>query len=99
MNSLYSLEKMDSLSWSMWLDLQCNVGNWPTIRISFISNWLFPNSLTGTTFTWYATLPRNSIMSWREIERQLHTQFFRVEPKISIEEFTLVHTETKLDYH
>ena len=25
---------------------------------------LFPNSLIGTTFTWYTILPRNSIQSW-----------------------------------
>ena len=37
----------------------------------------FPNSLTGAAFTWYTTLPRNSIQSWKEMERQFHTQFFR----------------------
>ena len=34
---------------------------------------LFPNSLTRATFTWYTTLPRNSIQSWQEMERQFHT--------------------------
>ena len=45
---------------------------------------LFPNSLTGATFTWYKTLPRNSIQSWHEMERQFHTQFFRAEPEVCI---------------
>ena len=30
---------------------------------------LFHNSLTWSTFTWYTTLPRNSIRSWQEMER------------------------------
>ena len=30
---------------------------------------LFPNSLTGNAFTWYATLPRNSVLTWQEMER------------------------------
>jgi hypothetical protein len=29
---------------------------------------LFSLSLTGTTFVWYATLPPNSINSWKELE-------------------------------
>ncbi|XP_055959745.1 uncharacterized protein LOC126654984 [Mercurialis annua] len=40
---------------------------------------LFPNSLTCTAFTWYATLPRNSVLTWAEMERLFHTQFYRVE--------------------
>ena len=34
---------------------------------------LFPNSWTRAAFTWYTTLPRNSIQSWQEMERQFHT--------------------------
>ena len=45
---------------------------------------LFPNSLIGTTFTWYTTLPKNSIQSWKEMERQFHTKFFRAEPEVFI---------------
>ena len=44
----------------------------------------FPNSLTGASFTWYATLPRNSILSWYEMERRFHTQFFRAKPEVCI---------------
>ena len=42
---------------------------------------LFPNSVTRATFTCYTTLPRNSIQSWHEMERQFHTQLFKVNLK------------------
>ena len=45
---------------------------------------LFPNSLIGATFTWYTTLPRNTIQSWKEMERQFHTWFFKVELEVCI---------------
>ena len=51
---------------------------------------LFPNSLTGAAFTWYTTLPRNSIQSWSEMERQFHTQFFKAEPKVCIAKLSRV---------
>ena len=51
---------------------------------------LFPNSLTKVAFTWYTTLPRNSIQSWQEMERQFHTQFFKAEPEVSIVELSRV---------
>ena len=51
---------------------------------------LFPNSLIGATFTWYTTLPRNSIQSWQEMERQFLTKFFRVEPEVCITELSRV---------
>ena len=64
LNSLHSLEKMGSLPWSMWKDSQCSVGNWPTLKISPISNSdYFLNSLRGAAFNWYATLQRIYIMS------------------------------------
>jgi hypothetical protein len=37
---------------------------------------LFSLSLTGTAFTWYATLPPNSILSWRDLEQKFHEHFF-----------------------
>ena len=33
---------------------------------------MFPNSLTGQAFTWYAALPVNSIKSWEEMEEKFH---------------------------
>ena len=59
-------------------------------NFSYLKLRLFPNSLTGDAFTWYATLLRNSIMSWQEMERQFHTQFFREEPEICIAELSRV---------
>jgi hypothetical protein len=37
---------------------------------------LFLLSLTGTAFTWYATLPPNSILSWGDLEQKFHEHFF-----------------------
>jgi hypothetical protein len=37
---------------------------------------LFSLSLTGTAFTWYATLPPNSILSWEDLEQKFHEHFF-----------------------
>ena len=51
---------------------------------------LFPNSLTRETFTWYTTLPRNSIQRWQEMEKQFHIQFFKVEPEVCIAELSIV---------
>ncbi|OMO51345.1 Retrotransposon gag protein [Corchorus capsularis] len=45
---------------------------------------LFPNSLTGVAFTWYINLPPNSVTTWEEMERLFHTQFYKLEPEISM---------------
>jgi hypothetical protein len=37
---------------------------------------LFSLSLTGTAFTWYATLPPKSILSWGDLEQKFHDHFF-----------------------
>jgi hypothetical protein len=37
---------------------------------------LFSLTLTGTAFTWYATLPPNSILSWGDLEQKFHEHFF-----------------------
>ena len=51
---------------------------------------LFPNSLIRAAFTWYATLLRNSIQSWQEMERQFHTQLFKAKPDVCIAELSKV---------
>ncbi|XP_050233321.1 uncharacterized protein LOC126681809 [Mercurialis annua] len=51
---------------------------------------LFPNSLTSTAFTWYTTLPRNSVLTWPEMERLFHTQFYCAEPEICIAELSKI---------
>jgi hypothetical protein len=37
---------------------------------------LFSLSLTWTIFTWYVTLPPNSIISWGDLEQNFHDHFF-----------------------
>ena len=36
---------------------------------------LFSMSLSGSAFTWFTTLPANSIIFWADLEKQFH-QFF-----------------------
>jgi hypothetical protein len=38
---------------------------------------IFPNSLIGQDFTWYAALPANSINSWEEMEEKFQSHFAR----------------------
>ncbi|XP_073304159.1 uncharacterized protein [Primulina huaijiensis] len=63
--------------------LQCgelaNLENFNNLKLR-----LFPNSLTGAAFDWYASLPRNSVTSWQEMERQFQIQFYRTEPEVCI---------------
>ncbi|XP_057451727.1 uncharacterized protein LOC130743492 [Lotus japonicus] len=44
----------------------------------------FPSSLTKNAFTWFTTLPPNSIHNWNELEMAFHEQFFRGETKVSL---------------
>ncbi|XP_027337413.1 uncharacterized protein LOC113851132 [Abrus precatorius] len=44
----------------------------------------FPSSLTKGAFTWFTTLPPNSIHNWNQLERRFHEQFFRGEAKVSL---------------
>jgi hypothetical protein len=36
----------------------------------------FPLSLTGSAFTWFSSLPSNSIQGWADLEKQFHDYFF-----------------------
>jgi len=36
----------------------------------------FPLSLTGPAFTWFTSLPANSIGTWAELEQKFHSYFF-----------------------
>jgi len=36
----------------------------------------FPLSLTGPAFTWFTSLPANSIRTWVELEQKFHSYFF-----------------------
>ena len=37
---------------------------------------LFPLSLSGSAFTWFSSLPANSIITWANLEKQFHKYFF-----------------------
>jgi hypothetical protein len=45
---------------------------------------MFPNSLTGQAFTWYAALPANSIESWEEMEEKFQSHFARSNIEVSM---------------
>jgi hypothetical protein len=45
---------------------------------------LFSLSLTGTTFTWYITLPPNSIVSWGDLEQKFNDHFFSVDYELDL---------------
>jgi hypothetical protein len=36
----------------------------------------FPLSLTGPVFTWFASLPAQSICSWKDLEQKFHAHYF-----------------------
>ena len=75
----------------MLLDSLCNVEELANYENFYhLKLRLFPNSLIGASFTWYTTLPRNSIRSWQEMERQFHTQFFKAEPEVCIAKLSRV---------
>nr|KYP40071.1 Mitogen-activated protein kinase kinase kinase [Cajanus cajan] len=44
----------------------------------------FPSSLTKHAFTWFTTLPPNSIHTWVQLEGSFHEHFFIEETKVSI---------------
>ena len=58
---LYGEDGQSTLEHVDRFTMQCgelvNYENFPYLKLR-----LFPNSLTGATFTWYAILPKNSIM-------------------------------------
>ncbi|XP_058768628.1 uncharacterized protein LOC131642391 [Vicia villosa] len=43
----------------------------------------FPSSLTKAAFTWFTTLPPNSVNSWPKLEKLFHEQFYEGHSKIS----------------
>jgi hypothetical protein len=52
--------------------IQCGeVGNIDALRIR-----LFASSLLGPAFSWFTSLPANSIIKWSDFEQQFHNYFF-----------------------
>ncbi|KAI5343008.1 hypothetical protein L3X38_010884 [Prunus dulcis] len=52
---------------------------------------LFPSTLTGAAFSWYAKLPHNSIPNWQTMEQIFHEQFYRLEPEVSMVDLAKMH--------
>ncbi|XP_058788296.1 uncharacterized protein LOC131662505 [Vicia villosa] len=50
----------------------------------------FPSSLTKAIFTWFTTLPPNSIDSWPKLEKLFHEQFYEGHSKISLVELSSI---------
>ncbi|XP_058763324.1 uncharacterized protein LOC131636746 [Vicia villosa] len=46
----------------------------------------FPSSLTKSAFTWFTTLPPQSVFSWNQLERLFHEQFYMGQSKIILTE-------------
>jgi hypothetical protein len=52
--------------------IQCGeVGNVNPLRTQ-----LFSSPLSGLAFSWFTSLPANSIIKWSDLERQFHNYFF-----------------------
>ena len=51
---------------------------------------LFSLSLTGTAFSWFASLPPNSVQSWNEFEQKFHDHFYIGDNEAKITDLTSV---------
>ncbi|WJX94328.1 hypothetical protein P8452_75757 [Trifolium repens] len=67
-----------------------NLANNENLRMKY-----FPNSLTKNAFTWFTTLPPNSIHHWTQLERLFHEQFYMGQTKISLKELASVKRKTQ----
>ncbi|XP_020412833.1 uncharacterized protein LOC109947305 [Prunus persica] len=45
---------------------------------------LFGNSLSEQAFTWYTSLPPNSVQTWEQMENVFHDNYFRIQPEVII---------------
>lgn len=51
---------------------------------------LFPMFLSGTVFTWFTSLPPNSIHTWQELETKFHDYFYTGETELRLSHLTSV---------
>jgi hypothetical protein len=61
----------------------------------------FPLSLTGPAFTWFTSLPPQSVNTWRDLEQKFHAHYFsgRTEKKlIDLATLKQRHNETPLEF-
>ena len=62
---------------------------------------LFPLSLTGTAFSWFAALPHGSILLWSQLEQKFHDHFYSGDHELKLSHLTSVrqkHDESVTDY-
>jgi hypothetical protein len=62
---------------------------------------LFPLSLSGSAFTWFSSLPYNSVHSWADLEKQFHSYFYSGNHEMKLSGLIAVrqrHDETVQDY-
>ena len=62
---------------------------------------LFPLSLSGSVFTWFSSLPYNSINSWADLEKQFHSYFYSGIHEMKLSDLTAIkqrHDESVQDY-
>jgi hypothetical protein len=62
---------------------------------------LFPLSLSRLVFTWFSSLPYNSVQSWADLEKQFHSYFYSGNHEMKLSDLTAVrqrHDETVQDY-
>jgi hypothetical protein len=62
---------------------------------------MFPLSLIGAAFNWFASLPPNSIYSWVSLEQKFHDYLYNREVELRLSDLTslgLKYTETVSDY-
>jgi hypothetical protein len=61
----------------------------------------FPLSLTGPAFTWFASLPAQSICSWKDLEQKFHAHYFigsNEKKLIDLATLTQRHNETPMEF-
>ncbi|XP_050919326.1 uncharacterized protein LOC127136855 [Lathyrus oleraceus] len=54
----------------------------------------FPSSFTKNAFTWFTTLPPQSIHMWMQLERLFHEHFYMGQSKISLKELASIKRKT-----
>ncbi len=62
---------------------------------------LFPLSLSGSTFTWFSSLPYNSVNSWADLEKQFHSYFYSGIHEMKLSDQTAIrqrHDESVQEY-
>jgi hypothetical protein len=51
---------------------------------------LFSLSLTGNAFSWFASLPVNSIRTWEQLEQKFHDHFYSGDNELRLSHLTSV---------